>query len=426
VNTIPLGERCRKPASTFAEASADTCGRSSADRSRLAIVLSHPTQYYSPWFRWLRTHTPIEFRVFYLWDFGVTNQRDPEFGVEVTWDVDLLSGYDSEFIPNRASRPGTEHFWSLRNPTLSARLAAWSPDAVLLFGYNYATHLRTILWCRWKSIPLIFRGDSHLLGQPRPSLPKRVALRMLYRQFAAITYVGAANRSYFETFGVPSDRLFFAPHAVDHEHFDPKNSGHLAAARKMREELALPPGKRVVLFAGKLISRKQPLALLEAFLAAPRPNATLIFVGDGEMKPLLQTRAAQHPTADVRFLPFANQSAMPACYLLASLFVLPSRGRSETWGLAVNEAMYMGTPCLVSDAVGCQQDLVTDGETGWVFRADDSAHLRAKLDEALGTLDQDAEGLKARIAARISGYTFAQTTEGLLQAINALGRPQDR
>jgi glycosyltransferase involved in cell wall biosynthesis len=66
---------------------------------------------------------------------------------------------------------------------------------------------------------------------------------------------------------------------------------------------------------------------------------------------------------------------MPARYLLADIFVLPSRGHYETWGLAVNEAMHLGVPCLVSDLVGCQRDLVTPGETGWVFSADDPEAL---------------------------------------------------
>jgi glycosyltransferase involved in cell wall biosynthesis len=113
---------------------------------------------------------------------------------------------------------------------------------------------------------------------------------------------------------------------------------------------------------------------------------------------------------------------MPARYLLADLFVLPSRGNSETWGLAVNEAMHMGVPCLVSDLVGCQRDLVTDGETGWVFRAGDPAHLRAKLDEALAALEDNPAGLKARVAARIADYTYQQTTDGLVCALKATHR----
>lgn len=386
------------------------------------MVLTHPTQYYSPWFCWLRAHTALAFRVFYLWDFGVAARRDPQFGVTFAWDVDLLGGYESEFVPNRAARPGTERFWGMRNPALPGRLAAWNPNAILLFGYHYAAHLRTIAWGRRHGVPLVFRGDSHLLGQARPSLLKRLLLRTLYRQFAAVTYVGAANRAYFETFGVPAERLHFAPHAVNHEHFNPHLPAHQEAAGRLRADLALAFERRVVLFAGKFLPRKQPRALLEAFLSAPRPDATLLFVGEGEEKSALQARAAQVPAADVRFLPFANQSEMPARYLLADLFVLPARGHSETWGLAVNEAMHMGRPCLVSDVVGCQRDLVTDGETGWVFRADNSAHLAAKLNEALDALRRDAAGFRNRAAARIAGYTYAQTTEGLRHALAAARR----
>ena len=199
---------------------------------------------------------------------------------------------------------------------------------------------------------------------------------------------------------------------------------HQVAADRLRVDLGLAPGRRVVLFAGKFLPRKQPLALLEAFLSTPRPDVTLLFVGDGEEKPVLQARAAQTPDADVRFLPFANQSEMPARYLLADLLVLPSQGNSETWGLAVNEAMHMGRPCLVSDVVGCQRDLVTDGDTGWVFRTGDPAHLRLKLNEALKALSRDAAGFKTRVIARIAGYTYKQATEGLLRAVTATYAPR--
>src|ERR1039457_1804547 len=103
---------------------------------RLAVVLSHPTQYYSPWFRWLRSHTGLDFRVFYLWDFGVAHRHDPDFGTSFQWDVDLLSGYDSEFVPNTSGRPGAEHFLGFNNPGLTRQMGAWRPDAMLIFGYK--------------------------------------------------------------------------------------------------------------------------------------------------------------------------------------------------------------------------------------------------------------------------------------------------
>ena len=386
---------------------------------RLAIVLSHPVQYYSPWFRWLRAHTPLAFRVFYLWEFGVTPQRDPQFGTVFQWDVDLLAGYDSEFVPNVARDPGTHHFGGLDNPELTARLAAWRPDAVLLFGYNWRSHQRAIWWARRHGVPLLFRGDSHLLGRARLPFLRRLLLRFLYRQFAGFAHVGAANRDYFLALGVPAARLFFAPHAVNTEHFNPADPAARAAAEKLRGELGLA-GKRVALFAGKFTAAKQPVALLEAFLASATPADALVFVGDGAEKDRLTALAATRPDALVRFLPFANQSEMPARYLLADLFVLPSRGHYETWGLAVNEAMHLGVPCLVSDLVGCQRDLVTPGETGWVFAAGDPAALAASLRAALRTPPEEMRRLGRNALATAGRYTYRQASDGLLAALASL------
>jgi glycosyltransferase involved in cell wall biosynthesis len=360
--------------------------------------------------------------VFYLWDFGVKETRDPLFQISFRWDTDLLSGYDYEFAPNVATRPGAEHFRGFDNPDLTARLAAWHPEAILIFGYNWLSHLRVIAWARLHRIPLIFRGDSHLLG--RLSLPwhRRVLLRLLYRQFSSVLYVGAANRDYFTALGISDRRLFHAPHSVDDRLYDSGDPVHIAAAAALRARLGIAPSTRVVLFAGKLTASKQPRELLAAFLALSPHDTALVIAGEGEEKPALIELARNAPPGTVHILPFANQSEMPAHYLLADLFVLPSRGHYETWGLAVNEAMHMGTPALVSDLVGCQRDLVKPGETGWVFDATERGSLERALAEALATLANPAscERIHRAVATLIARYTYAQTAAGLLAALRLL------
>ncbi len=392
---------------------------------KLAVILSHPTQYYSPWFRWLELHTQIEFKVFYLWQFGTTVTFDRQFGKAFSWDIDLLEGYDHEFIPNISHDPGTHHFKGLKNPELVRHLGVFNPSAILIFGYNYSTHLRAILWASLKGIPLIFRGDSHLIGQTSVPVFKKNLLRFLYRRFAAVTFVGQVNRSYFEFFGVPQNRLFFSPHSVNHELFDPTRADVQHAANELRSSLELGT-RRVVLFAGKLVSAKQPRELFESFLSSANDNTALVFVGEGSEKQYLEKRSRENPNACVRFLPFANQSEMPARYLLADIFALPSRGKSETWGLAVNEAMHLGVPCLVSDVVGCQRDLVTDGQTGWVFRAAEPAQLTEKLNAALSLSDEKLAEMKLRIRDRISQYTYEHTSNGLEQALRSIEKPTSK
>ncbi len=386
---------------------------------RLAIVLSHPTQYYSPWFAYLRRKSPIEFKVFYLWDSGVSPTKDRRFGRTFTWDVDLLSGYKSEFVQNSATDPGTHAFKGLDNPKLIERLREYSPSTVLLFGYRYRSHMRVIRAARREGWRLLFRGDSHLLGHPSPSWIKRFLLRRIFRRFAGFLYVGKANRSYFETFGVSEDRLFFSPHSVDARRFSAPPTKETVT--ELRNSLGAGTSTQIVLFAGKLHWEKAPFDLLRAFLRCDENDALLLFAGDGEQANRLRSEVSDLGARNVRFLPFANQSEMPLRYAAADLFVLPSTGLYETWGLAVNESMHAGTPCLVSDRVGCSLDLIDHGKTGWRFPAGNAESLSNTLAEALGYLRRNdlREEMKTAIQERISHYTYQQTTDGLLAALTS-------
>ena len=385
---------------------------------RLAIVATHPVQYYAPWFQRVAAEPGIDLKVFYLWDFGVTDQHDPGFQRAVRWDLPLLEGYASEFVPNTSRDPGTHHFRGLQNPTLTARLGEFQPDAALLYGYNYETHQRMI-WTRGRGkTPLIFRGDSHRLvarSGPKEWLRRRW-IRSVFARFGAFLHVGHANRDYFRHHGVPEDRLFFTPHAVDNERFAGAPDETQRAAAQWREELGIAAGQRVILFAGKLQPKKRPDDLIAAFLRLDRDDATLLMVGDGEMEAVLRAQAAGHPR--IVFAPFQNQSLMPRTYTLADLFVLPSFGRDETWGLAVNEAMCLAKPIIVSSHVGCARDLVEPDANGLVFPAGDVDALTASLRDALSDPERLARwGQRSREI--ISGYTYARGVAGLRQALGA-------
>lgn len=389
-----------------------------AGRRRLAIVLTHPIQYYSPWCRRLAAEPSLDVRVFYLSDHGVKAARDAQFGASFAWDVDLLGGYAHEFIPNLAAHPSVTTFFGLRNPGLRPALRAFDPDAILLFGYAYRPHLGLMLR---PPAPIVFRGDSHLLGEapgsalrdPR-ALLRRLALRLVYARAAAFLPVGRANAAYFRRYGVPDRKLFPAPHCVDAAHFV-ATPERLAAAAAQRSALGIPADAPVLLFAGKFIPKKRPDLLLAAFLRAGVPGARLVLSGAGELLPAL--RAAAAGRSDVHFLPFANQSEMPARYLLGDVFALPSEGRHETWGLAVNEAMHLGRPAIVSDHVGCHPDLVLPGETGWIFPAGDETALAAVLREALSAPRERIAALGRAAAARVSGFNYEAATAGLLAAL---------
>ncbi|MCX6936321.1 MAG: glycosyltransferase family 4 protein [Verrucomicrobia bacterium] len=421
---------------------------------RLAIVVSHPIQYYAPWFRHLAVHRPeLELKVFYLSDHGQASRPDAQFGTAFAWDTDLLSGYACEFVPNLATRPDVTRFSGLHNPGLRPALRAFAPEAILLFGYAYRPHLALILR---PPAPILFRGDSHLLGLASPAsflaqlAPRSLLKRLLFSRCSAFLPVGTANAAYFRHYGVPAENCFLAPHAVDAAHFT-ITPERLATAAAQRDTLGIPATAPVALFAGKLIPKKRPDLLLAAFIEAAVPGAHLVFSGDGELLPQLRAAAAGLPY--VHFLPFANQSAMPARYLLGDVFVLPSEGRHETWGLAVNEAMHLARPCIVSDHVGCAADLVGTGsveqgawnksqfsahnamlpspgspllapssslQTGWVFPAGDQTALAATLRSALTLPPAELAACGQAAARRVTHFSYEAAAAGLTAALQSV------
>jgi glycosyltransferase involved in cell wall biosynthesis len=389
-----------------------------ANTPSVAIVTSHPIQYNAPWFRHLAARNDLRVRVFYLWDYGIKPRFDPGFQQTIQWDIPLLAGYQYSFVPNKSRRPGTYRFLGLWNPSIVRHVSDYKPSAILMLGYNFASCIYLVL--RAGATPLIFRGDSHRLVRASGigEFVRRKLISYVFRRFSAFLYVGRANYEYFRYHGVPESKLFRAPHCVDNARFFASAPAAEQDAMQWKAQLGIAREDAVVLFAGKLESKKRPLDLLHAFTQARLSDASLLFVGSGPLEQQVRAAAAGHPR--IFFAPFQNQSLMPRTYAVCDVFVLPSFGKYETWGLAVNEAMCMNRPIIVSDHVGCAQDLVAPYQNGLIFNAGDVPALARCLQEALS----DRARLRnwgARGRAMIEDYSYSQATHGLMAAMRFLG-----
>lgn len=332
---------------------------------KLAIITSHPIQYHAPLFRLLTERKKVAVRVFYTW--GQTKDGvvyDPDFHKSFKWDIPLLDGYEAVFVENIASRPSAGQFSGIKNKDLIEQIDAWMPDTLLVFGWSFHSHLQVLRHYKGKK-KILFRGDSTLLDEPQgisaKKLLRRFWLRWIYRHIDVALYTGEDNRRYFLKHGLNEDQLIYAPHAVHNERF--AAPAEAEKARGWRKELGIPENYLVFLFAGKLEPKKDPLLLIRAFKAMPQSNVRLLIVGNGVLENEVKALAADD--GRILFLDFQNQQVMPAVYRLGDVFVLPSRGPGETWGLSVNEAMACGRPVLVSNRCGCAKELVN--ENGRIF-----------------------------------------------------------
>jgi glycosyltransferase involved in cell wall biosynthesis len=350
---------------------------------RLAIISTHPIQYYAPVFQLLAKE--MELKVFYTAGNESIKKFDPGFKQIVEWDIDLLAGYDAEFLLNTAKDKGSHHFNGVINPNAIEKIKSYQPDAILIYGWAYASHLKIIRHFKGK-IPLYFRGDSTILSRKVnfKNFLKNQFLTWVYRHINTAFYVGTANKAYFKKYKLKDSQLVFAPHAIDNQRF---SKDRTAEALKLRVQLNVRENDILVLFAGKLEHVKNPKLLLNAFSNLKNNNVHLVFVGNGILEESLKLTVKSNNIANVYFMNFQNQTQMPVIYQACDLFCLPSR--SETWGLAVNEAMAAGKAVLVSDKVACQLDLVNE-HTGATFKSEDLTDLTQKLI----ALTQDKNTLK--------------------------------
>jgi glycosyltransferase involved in cell wall biosynthesis len=379
---------------------------------RLAIVTTHPIQYYAPVFKLLAAK--IDVMVFYTWSQASLAKHDPGFGKTIQWDIDLLEGYPYQWVINNASDPGSHHFNGIDNPNLINQINHWKPDTLLVYGWAYKSHLKVMRHYKNK-ITVLFRGDSTLLDE-KPgikNLLRAVYLRRVYRHINYALYTGSNNKAYFKKYGLTDEQLIFAPHAIDNSRFAADRADEVKALKQL---LKIYPDDVVILFAGKLEEKKGPGLLLQAFVNLAMPNVHLIFVGDGVLKNDLQQQASAH--LNVHFMNFQNQSYMPVMYQSCDIFCLPSKGPGETWGLAVNEAMACGKAILVSNKVGCAIDLVEPGVTGYIHEAGNGMDLKEKLAVLLSKSKPVLSLMGRASAQKIAGWDFTTQVSNIVNYKN--------
>lgn len=379
---------------------------------RLLYLVSHPIQYQAPLLRRIAAEDGLALRVIFSRDDDPIGRFDPGFGMAVKWDVPLREGCESRVLPGLGGR------------ALAQEIAA--ANAVWMHGWQGARMWRALLLASRHGVPVLMRGENTLAAMPDGSglraAFKRQFLAWVFAHCWAFLTVGRANRDYYLAHGVASERLFPMPYAVDNAFF--RSSAEIVAGREaLRHALGLDPGRPIVLYAGKLIPRKHPLTLVEAFRRLDRPRARapyLLFVGDGPQRAAVEAATRVDPA--IRLLGFRNQTELPALYDLADVFVLAAS--REPWGLAINEAMNGGCAVIASDACGAAADLVDDSCGATVLAGDAAA-----LAQALAALLADPTRLAAKqqaATARIAEWNFDADVAGLRQALAAITRTARR
>lgn len=162
----------------------------------------------------------------------------------------------------------------------------------------------------------------------------------------------------------------------------------------------LPPAEADVMLCIARLSEEKGIDIaLRAFalIAAARPRARMIVVGDGPDRVALEALAQELGCGSrVEFRGAIPQEGVPAIINEATLVVIPSRG-AEPFGLVAIEAAQMGRPVVASGRGGLNE-VVRHRETGLLVEPENS---RVLADAIAGLLDDPAEMRRMGAAARV-------------------------
>jgi glycosyltransferase involved in cell wall biosynthesis len=385
---------------------------------RVLTISSHPIQYGAPLFRIMAAHPKLDYQVAYCSLRGAEAGYDPEFGANVQWDVPLLDGYKWTHVPNRGN--GTEGFWAWRNTGLWKFIRQGNFDAVISHvGYVRATFWIAYLAARSVGIPFIFGTDASSI-EPRDESKWKLAAKKIiwpavFSLAGQVLTASSAGRDMMISLGFPADRVSMTLDTVDNDWW--LKQANAADRDEVRRTLKFSPHEKIILFCAKLQPWKRPMDLLQAFASAAIPDAKLVFAGDGAQRAELEREAATLNISDkVCFLGFVNQSQLPALYKSADLMVIPSR--YEPFGLVVNEAMLCSCPVVASDRVGSVRDLITHGETGYVYPHDDVEALAKTIRQAVEDPTR-LNALRTNALERMHSWSPQVSAEALVDAVES-------
>jgi glycosyltransferase involved in cell wall biosynthesis len=259
-------------------------------------------------------------------------------------------------------------------------------DVVHIFGLYDLFGPAVADFCREKKLPYVVEPIGMFVPIVRNLWLKRLYHRVLGKRLlegaSAVVATSEQEVAELSAGGVPREKIVMRPNGVTVPDVWP-------AYGTFRAQHGISHDAKLILFLGRLSTKKSPDLLLAAFGKLPEQldghPLHLVFAGpdEGAVQSKLEQMAAQLTVAArVHFLGAIFNEAKWSAYLDADVFVLPSR--NENFGNTAAESVAAGTPVIVTEQCGVAPFL--RNRAGIVIKHDVS-----ELTEALASLLTDRE-----------------------------------
>jgi glycosyltransferase involved in cell wall biosynthesis len=369
--------------------------------ARIALLTNFLPPYRIPTFEALAGRVG-SFRILLSTSMETNRYWKPDFGA---LDVRIQKSVTRERIwshPNGFTETLYTHY---PYDTLS-QLGDYRPSVVLSGEFGFRT-LTAVIYrvLRRRSRLIIWATLSEHSEQSRGW--RRKALRRVFLRFAdAVLVNGRSGAKYITSIGYSRKRVFLLPQTTEVSAF-----ARVPVCR-------FGEAAHRILIVGNLVERKNIggfLSILGLWCKAhPERNVEVFIAGDGpERKQIESNPRGQNLT--VRLLGNVPYPDLPRVYEQGGALAFPTL--ADEWGLVVNEAMAAGLPVLGSLYSQAVEDLVLDGENGWVFHPDQPEEVYMKLDRFFSTSEHDLNCIRSRARETALQFTPERMADGIVNAI---------
>lgn len=227
------------------------------------------------------------------------------------------------------------------------------------------------------------------------SLSGRLRLPIFYWAVArsdGVIFVSKNQAAYWLGRNLPVLRSTTIQNGVDIDMFALPSPGERQEARSA---LGLPPEAFVICLCARFAPEKNHRDLIEAvrLLRLRGVDARALFVGGGPLQEALERFSDEHGVKGAIVFCGQQQDVRPFLWA-ADTFAMTSLS-VETFSLAALEAMATGLPTVLSD-IGGASEIVSEGETGFLFPPGDTAALTDRLNQLAAKDLSKAMGSSAR------------------------------
>lgn len=280
-----------------------------------------------------------------------------------------------------------------------------SYDRIIICGYSSLTTMSAIQYLKLKKIPFYIEVDGGLIKQD--SLLKYKIKKYFLSSAIGWFSSGKETTKYLVHYGADKNKIIEYPFTSLKEQDILKQIPTEQEKLNLRKELNLKEEK-IILSVGQFIYRKGYDILIKSMQSIDK-NIGVYIIGDTPTEEYLNLQK-QFNLTNLHFVGFKIKEELKKYYMIADLFVLPTR--EDIWGLVINEAMAMGLPIITTDKCVSGLELVENGVNGYIVPTENSEILAGKINKIF---NENYKQMGYNSLNKIKNYTIRNMTKRHLE-----------